>query len=266
MYRVINFFLVFLIVSTIAFYAFLLIAGNVTIDLSGNRNKGYQVDSNIEDAPQYSCKRKDKYENLPEFERVLSLIEQREEEYRKSPLPNSPIPPKDNVFNCILIQYTQARKDYEAEGYFIFDVSQANENYLPIYVDEDYKSGDDLGTAILIYHELQHARQFIHTLNKANNLNCMEAETDAYFWQTAFAMFMLNWDEQDSLRSRFKYATHPQIKLLDTLFSYTRTAGRVCDRFTDTEWDKCYLDKIRGQIYNMVKSNPYYQKQCSNDQ
>lgn len=252
-------FLVFLIVSTIAF---LLIAGNVTIDLSGNRNEGYQVDNNIGDAPKYSCKRKNKYENLPEFERALSLIEQRETEYLgKGDW-------KTDIYNCVFIKYADARNYYNAEGYFVFDATNANEDYLPIYIDYSYKITDDLLTATLIQHELTHARQFIRTLNgvEKESGNCYSKEVQAYFMQASFTYFMLNREESDSLFARMdQYNAHPQLRLLSLLFDYIIEADQICESYTK-EGTKCFLANIIKKIDRMVRAHPVYQKQCSNDQ
>lgn len=237
---------------------------NINIDLSGNSSQTQQgiLNNHVTIVPSTKCTRTEPYKNLPEFERALSLIQQRESEYLGKE--DDQI---NNIFNCIFIQYAGAREKYNAEGYFIFDSTSANGNYLPIYVDSSYKITDDLLTATLIYHELQHARQFVRSLNNVDKNDCYGKEIQAFFMQASFVAFMLNEEESKSLFARMdNYDIHNQLKLLDLLTNYIVEAGEICQNKAQTEeGTRCFIGNILKKIDAMVKASPYYQRQCANN-
>jgi len=255
--------------STKIFIVIVLVALVLTFNIQNKTDNKVNEQTGIA-----NCSREQGYENLPEFDRVLSLIKQREEEFANSPyskIPGRVAPVKDNIFNCISIQYDSVRKDIGAEGYFIFDPSYAKENLFPIYVDDTYKSKDDLITATLVYHELTHVRQYLDEMNSNNGMDCMESEIDAFTAQARFMRYILNIEEQMSIRQRARSQREymkslknpyyrPQLELIITLDELQDEVDLECPLLQADE--TCNAEKVQDRISEMVRSSAFYQEQC----
>ncbi|MBI4039137.1 hypothetical protein HY384_04230 [Candidatus Daviesbacteria bacterium] len=204
----------------------------------------------------YKCTRTERYDNPPEFDRALSLINQRGTEYIRK---NNITANLTNLTPCVVVKYTDVKNTIGAEGYFIFGDKEANANYLPVYVDNSYKETDDLITALLLKHEITHAYQFIRALNGENDLSCMDKEAEAFLSQSLF-ISQLNDEELRSLIYRIDNEPnlHPQLQLVSSFNQVSDYATNQCGS------DKnCFLDVYIKKIRDMVYANPFYQKQCS---
>lgn len=187
------------------------------------------------------CSRKTPYLMTPEFERAVSLIIQRFSQSRNNVYFDEDI---QSIKNCLYITYSPDVDKNNAEGLFYFDESATNEK-LNILVSNSYKANDDILTALLLSHEITHALQFVYD----SSASCFEKEADAFYYQSLF-FTMLNKAEQDSLVAR---ATTGGSKEVDALFDFMEEVLKL-DR-----------SDPYGSILRVVKANPYYQEQCSED-
>lgn len=198
-----------------------------------------------------NCSRTTPYENNPEFGRALSLYKQRIEKID---------PELGKIVNCVQIKSDDLRGKSDAEGLFLFDKENADGNNLPIYVDNSYTNTDDLSTALLMSHEITHARQFIKSLNGEDKSTCIEKEAEAFSAQLSFFL-SLNQDELKSILSRVQNDdTNPQTRQVSDLLNYTYyPAIDYCPK-NDSE---CIAQQSRYYVYNYVQASPAYQKQCN---
>lgn len=196
----------------------------------------------------------------PEFERALSLIIQRYQE--NEPSRNLAVDLK-SMRNCIAIDYENTITD--SEGYFIFDSTRANLNYLPIYANSKYKKLDDISTALLLAHELTHVVQFVNEKTAKEIINCYQKEIDAFFNQYNFAL-SLNPEEKRSLTTRISENTiwqvdkNSQIQITKELMDMSYQAQIDCQT---NDLNSCWRNRFLKSIENLVRSNPSYIKQCS---
>lgn len=222
---------------------------NEKIDTSSN---------NKQSTNKNTCNRTEPYEMPPEFSRALSLIIQRLGEYPN----NKSLSDEINKFkNCYYIQYSGNLDD--AEGYFIFDYSKANANYLPIYANPRYMKMDDISTSILLMHEIIHARQFLYTLASGRDIDCYEKETNAFFDQYIFTT-SLNLEEKKSLTARMNNygiwtSDSPQVQITKQLLDLSYEADIYCGT---NSYDDCWSNRFEQLIKNMILNNEYYQAQC----
>ncbi len=211
------------------------------------------IDGNWYPAGEESCIRDTPYSISPEFERAISLYKQRIEQREG--------PGGLQWLNCVDIQY-----DYipDAEGYFTFDQNSTVDR-LTIFVDNSYKIKDDLLTAFLLSHELNHAYNFIYNRAEGILQPCYDAEIVAFLSQLDFFSFSLNNEERSSLIYRIptlQYNKNSPIQLVKTFGDITNSAFLQCGGFEDY---KCINNVKAEQISQMVRSNPYYQKQCGSN-
>ncbi len=198
------------------------------------------------------CIREEMYDIPTEFKRALSLISQRYGE--KFGGKSADIP----FINCLNIQYSKLD---QAEGIFTFDSDRSNFDNLSIYVDNSYKAKDDILTAFLLSHEVFHAGSYLTTLNFGSEISCYDEEIQAFQSQLMF-LGSLNQEEQNSLISRISaldYSNNSPLIMVKEFLDYSGKATRICGKNNAN----CYSEQMTKQITNMVKSNPYYQKQCN---
>ncbi len=199
------------------------------------------------------CTRTTPYDNPPEFTRAISLVNQR---YVEAKLPGAI---DESISNCIDIQYTDL-SNKEAEGYFIFDPNSST-NDLKIYVDNSYKSYDDILTALLLSHELKHVQQFIDYKTKGTDVSCFDKEIEAFSWQFGF-LTDLNAEERKSLYNRISY--NPNI---NNAYAMTWQLIQLYNNTNDcSNENTCVGGSTMQQLKNMVINNPFYQKQCADSQ
>lgn len=206
-------------------------------------------------SPQTICARTQPYNNPPEFTRALSLVIQR---YSESNIASA----KDiatlykSFLNCIDIKYTDSNQD-NAEGYFIFD-NNSDLSDLKIYVNSSYKDYDDILTAVLLSHELAHARQKIDKVTKDKTMSCIDNEIDAFSSELAFVTY-LNDEEWKSLYSRLSVDPNR-----NTAYSGT---WQIIQIYIDTancnNANTCKNENTMDRLRSMVVNNPFYQNECS---
>jgi len=198
-----------------------------------------------------TCIRETPYEKPAEFDRALSLVKQRLTDRMGEKTVGD-----FSFFNCLDIQYSSLN---DAEGLFTFDEKNSNLGKLTIYVDNSYKIKDDILTAFLITHEVFHASQYLNRLNSGSVLDCYAEEIQAFWWQSQF-LASLNKSEIDSVTTRIvstDYSSNNPLVLMKTFADFSGRAIQACGSN-----ENCKAQKFTDQITAMVKSNPYYQKQC----
>ena len=209
------------------------------------------------------CSRSEMYPMPAEFQRALSLIIQR---YTEKNDPDVNLYSK--MLNCIDIKFGDISKD-NAEGFFIFDISNSSVDRLEIYVDATYTDYDDLTTAFLLSHELTHAKQFVSEKIYGNKLSCVNQETEAFRQSLIFQSY-LNSEEQRSLTARASQFNNknPQLEWFVTLLDLSwQAAVQVVgnpssDRTYSPEEKTQYREILTSKIRQMIINNPYYQQQC----
>ncbi len=186
------------------------------------------------------CDRDQAYSIPEEFNRALSLLIQR--------IGQSPVYQDDAYYlglirNCLDIQYTHSDEDLKgAEGVFAFN-RDSTRNRLNILVSPRYQVKDDLLTAILLSHEVNHA--LIGALGGSNVVSCYNDEAIAFANQQKF-FDTLNQEEKRSITNR--YGSSQEVSdLIDTLNAINK-----------------YQDEHQtDRALKYVKNNPYYKKECS---
>ncbi len=206
--------------------------------------KWYQpLDNNV------LCDRTEEYVYPEEFKRAVSLIIQRREQSSQ----NESVGIGKNykkIRNCLDIQYISDTKDLAgAEGFFSFDRNSTTDR-LKIFISTKYQVKDDLLTALLLAHEIQHAYQYASGSNTL--LNCYELEAEAFANEIGIFDFDFNKEEQNSLINR--YGTSPEVK--DFFDLRAAEIRNVHDPKSET---------IYQAILPIVKNSPFYQKECANN-
>ncbi|HBH12620.1 MAG TPA: hypothetical protein DDX29_05865, partial [Clostridiales bacterium] len=199
------------------------------------------------------CIRTEPYSKPPEFDRAISLISQRiEAKWGKDNL---------KINNCYDIQYASLD---DAEGYFLFDPKNSSMDKLTILVDHSYKYKDDLTTAFLLAHELNHARNYVTSLNNGSEISCFDDEISSFQNQFLF-LGTLNEDEQDSIVGKLfttDIGGNSQLLLIDKYIKLSGKALSYCKNQNFNMTD-CYTTYVNEQIADMVNNDPYYIKQCA---
>lgn len=211
------------------------------------------------------CTRNNPYPMQPEFERALSLIIQRNYQNSLTQTVNY-AKSLESIKNCLSVVYKDTG---EAEGYFTFDQTQARNDFFPIYVSNKYQYTDDISTALLFSHELAHVFQFINEKFYNNKIDCYSSEVNAFYGQYIFIL-ILNPEEKRTITSRWegsvsKIDKNPQIQITKQLSIMGYESARACNMETIKAGDSCWDAKFTKYIEDMVKSNPYYQKQCAHN-
>ena len=205
-----------------------------------------------------SCTRTTRLDNKPDYDRVLSLIEQRLSEPRVAEFKY--FSPK--LVNCIGI-IEENISDKAVEGYFSFDDKNIRDNYYPITVDNSYTSADYITTALLLSHEITHVQQYIDVLNGKNNLSCVDSEINAFLSELDLYA-NLNTEENSSAYYRIQNdeSLHPQLQMLDTMMTINRDAHFVSKKceFLDNE---CTKTNLANELRKMITNDEYYKKECN---
>jgi hypothetical protein len=207
---------------------------------------------------EYGCTRTERHANPPEFDRALSLINQRVVEFHHARGQEVPT----LITPCIVVEYADLSHFGEVEGVFYFGGHDVTENRLPIYVDNKYKSSDDILTAVLLYHEIAHAQQYIDYLNGKDNLTCFEKEVEAFLSAAVF-LLMLNAEETNSLDARLGYfdtSNYELIQSVDYSVQRMHEAQQMCSNDMN-----CFVTTLEEAIRRDVYNNPVYIEQCRND-
>lgn len=214
------------------------------------------------------CTRTTRLENPPQYDRALSLIQQRiddnekwcdkyceTEDYEKK-LRFHAFPA--NLTNCIKI--VEEDIDGGAEGYFTFHSEDIKPNYFPITINKSYNFADDTLTALLITHEMTHVQQYLDSLKGNDTLSCRDKEVEAFISQIDFYTKLSN-EEISSVVLKMneeKDDKHPQVAMLKTMIDINRDG--TCPLFTD---DGCSQKHLRNELFKLITDDPAYRHQCA---
>lgn len=227
------------------------------------------------------CQKKESYVLKPEFRRSLSLIFQRLDEATGKSNNDIFRAVRSNL-KCLDISYASSSEEMAgADGLFLFSKDFSGPNRLAIIVDPTYKAQDDLMTAMLISHELNHAEQFImedvyntaitkcyektskDICDKAKQAysyllkSCYDKEIMAF--ENQFYFFLqLKDSEKSSLLSKYLAGIRsdynlPVLYLMDNYTKLLLTCGSG-----NVDMVSCANNWFKVQVI----SSPFYQKQC----
>lgn len=225
---------------------------NKLVSLLGSTTETTKI---TEESKMVTCTRATRLENQPQYDRALSLINQRLSSTKLSTYKQFPA----GLTNCIEIIEEITDKSSNIEGYFYLNSEDIKSNYYPIVVNVRYQEADDVVIALLLIHEINHVQQYMDIQNGKTSLSCVETEIESFLAQRDFWAY-LNTEEAQSLLSRNKSddSLHPQIKTLFSMLGTHPESG--CKDF----WDfKCYDDHVHNELEQIIISDSYYRKQCN---
>jgi len=202
--------------------------------------------------PNPRCLREEMYDMPSEFKRALSLIKQRLMDKASGNEENF------DFFNCLDIQYS----DLEEEGVFTFNTEKSSIDKLSILVNRSYISSDDLLTAFLLSHEMTHANDYLTQISDGIKFGCVESEVKAFTMQL-FLSSSLTEEEMKTINLKLREGygnINNQLKIMWDLLTYRDYARKMCNTF---DYNDCFFKYFNKSVENMIKSNPYYQKQCN---
>ncbi len=210
------------------------------------------VRQKIEDKPKAvevkSCTRTKPNKMDPEFERGISIVKQKM-------VPEGFL---DNIENCLNVDYDQLKKESDGpEGVFMFDSSVSSFNNLKISVDNSYKSEDDYLTAILLVHEITHAKQFY----EKQDLSCIDREVHA-FWNEFVLLTKLNEGEKYAITARLydptKKSLSAPLQGIDNIIEAVKVPyyGKCKQDMECTQRESAQL------LRKLIEGTPAYQKLC----
>lgn len=210
------------------------------------------------------CSRTNPYDMPPALQRAISLVMQRYAEHNEPGLAEY-----QQMVNCLNIQFSDIHKtDNNTEGYFTFDTNSSSLDNQVVAVDAAFNDYDDLTAAVILSHELTHAKQFVDQLAYHQSLSCIDKEVFAFKQEVAFYSY-LNPEEQRSLSARVAQGNYnnPELAQLQQLASMGWTAtvavnGGQNRAFTAAEQQQ-YDALLESKIRAMVISIPAYQKLCN---
>lgn len=236
------------------------------------RDNDGQVKENVisNDNVLTSCTRTTRLDNIPSFDRALSIIHERYKIWEEGN-------PKNfgtyNYFdsqltNCIKIEEIDEKSNPDnLEGYFVFNGNLIQNNFFPIYVNKSYRDIDDITIALLLVHEITHVRQYLDYLNGVDTMSCIDKETEAFDAGFNFARWQYGENEKTiDLRIKYDEELHPQLQIYKSITeSFPKITTPLFELCGGNFDDSCY-DKITEQRRNLIKtiisSDPYYIEQC----
>ena len=210
------------------------------------------------------CNRTTPYDMPPALQRAISLVMQRYTEHNEPGLVEY-----QQMVNCLNIQFTDIhRTDTDTEGYFTFDTSSSSLDNQVVAVDAAFNDYDDLTAAVILSHELTHAKQFVDQLAYHQSLSCVDKEVFAFKQEVAFYSY-LNPEEQRSLSARVAQGNYdnPELAQLQQLVnmgwsSVVAVNGGQNRAFTAAEQQQ-YNAILESKIRQMVVSIPGYKQLCN---
>jgi len=246
--------LIIILLVLVAFSSFL---------VSKNFKKNNQATTTIEKFNPV-CTRIERWENKPQYDRALSLIQQRIQESIEldkgtdGDTAFTNFPP--DLVNCIFIKEEDIDDKSGIEGYFALDNNEIKNNYFPITVDKDYKEADDIVTALLIAHEMAHVQQFLVGTPMTPRNECLRAEADAFV--TQWMLFgTLSLEEMGSVNARIerKESLHPQLQMLANIREVSLQYALPACGFMSRDCDR---EVLRVQMFKVLFDDEFYRKQC----
>lgn len=195
-----------------------------------------------------SCTRSEPYKIAPEFERGISIIKQK----------MTPDGFLDNFENCLDVEYDKLKEKNDGpEGVFMFDSSVSSPDDLKIFVDNSYQSEDDYMTAVLLVHEITHAKQFY----EKQDISCVDKEVHA-FWNEFVLLTKLNEGEKHAITARLydptKRSLSDPLRGIDNIIETVKVPfyGKCKQDM------KCTQEESAKLLKKQIESSPYYKKQC----
>lgn len=260
-------FLVLPILFIATIFAVSVLVGNYFSKFSTNKVVVDTDKTQVENQIKPRCTRTTRLQNDPQYDRALSLIQQRLQQHQadlaKSSFKEAEDPfihfPPDLV-NCIFIKEENLDKSEGVEGYFVFHSELIRDNYFPINISDKYSETDDITTALLIAHEMTHVQQYLDELEGKEPLDCISAEVEAFIAQDQF-FGSLNIEELTSVNARIVYNDylHPQLQMLaDIRGIWLEFVMPACGfgKFS------CEREVLRVKLRPIIENNEYYKKQC----
>lgn len=216
-------------------------------------------------AVNFGCTRTSRWDNAPQYDRALSLIQQRLIEGTRSnkvaEVTDAFIAFPPDLVNCIVIKEKDLKDTDGVEGYFSFDDPSLKSNYFPINVSRAYKETDDIATALLIVHEMTHVQQYRETL-KGKDTDCIDSEVEAFLAQWDF-FGELNIEEITSINARINYGSdsylHSQLQMLQDIRELNTEYALPACGFLEPV---CSREVLRVRLRPLIEENEYYRKQC----
>lgn len=223
------------------------------------------LNENTESIKEVGCTRATRLDNEPQYDRALSLIQQRVDENNKwwdkygddNAERNKYFHFPPELTNCIKISEETFTDSTEVEGYFTLNSKEIKIDYYPITVSSDYSSTDDVVTALLLSHEITHVQQYINSINEKKSLSCVDDEIDAFTAQLDFYV-ILNDEENSSVYNRIHNdkGLHSQLQMIDAMTTINRESGcNILD-------SNCNDVNLRNKLREMITEDSYYRKQC----
>lgn len=235
------------------------------------------------------CSRIIRLDNEPQYDRALSLIQQRLKEHNKT------YKSKDDSYyykyfspelvNCIKIIEATPKKRDDFEGYFILNSEEIKPDYYPIIVNSKYVESDDIGIVLLLSHELTHVQQYINAVNNKKETSCLDNEANAFMATRMFYIFGLNFQETGMVDERIKtlkslsnkkgtgiesYYQNYMYTSFDTPFTMIDLVQKLvgeskCQTMENIEKglvSDCLDSDIHNKLKEIIKNDSYYKKQC----
>lgn len=236
------------------------------------------------------CTRTTRLDNKPQYDRALSLIQQRLKEHNKTY--NSKDDPdyykyfSPDLVDCIkIIEETPNKRD-DFEGYFILNSKEIKHDYYPIIVNSKYVESDDIAIILLLTHELTHVQQYIDAVNNKKETSCLDNEANAFMATRIFYIFGFNFQETGMADERIKtlkslsnnnkstgivgYYQNYIYSSFDTPFMMIdlvqklvrESTCRTTENIESGQLGKCLDIEIHNQLREIIKNDSYYKKQC----
>lgn len=238
------------------------------------------------------CTRKSRLDNLPQYDRALSLIQQRLiVNLKRFKYNNRAIftyfPPE--LTNCIKVIEETPDKSNNFEGYFKFNGNDIKHDYYPIIVNSKYVESDDALIALLLTHEMTHVQQYIDSVNKIKTFSCIDGEVNAFLAEERFYISGLNDEENRSVLTRINEALdnketgfsleYPnpfdsQLLMLNTIQNLFSSPLSKCEKpefpgyISEAYWEElghhteCIDAEVPVLLKNIIENDDYYKKQC----
>lgn len=225
-------------------------------------NLGKDVNKKISDAQVITCERTVRLDNLPHYDRALSLIGEKYGlwELQKTYYCSFP----SELINCIKIKESEVRERSGLEGYFVFHSDDIEDNYFPIVVDNSYSETDNFLTAILLVHEITHVQQYLDVMNEKENLSCLDMEVEAFYSSWNFFKNQPN-ELVKSINLRIKYDEdlHPQLMIIKAVDDYLVAQENFDESFDKFLKGESVDEIIKKQIKKIISKDEYYKEQCN---
>lgn len=229
------------------------------------------------------CTRNTRQDNAPQYDRALSLIQQRLKENQDGRFKNNSMHLFDyfpsNLVNCIKIVEETPTKSTDFEGYFILNNKDIKNNYFPIVVNSKYVHEDDVLSTLLLVHEITHVQQYIDTINDKRTNSCIDNEVEAFFATYRFFISVLNskevllvFDRIDRVINEYQNPSlnksddifDKELSMLSNIVILRRNAP--CGEATFENLDQSYYDCVDAytlsQLRKNIENDEYYKSQC----